>query len=101
VVQVKLKYKKAQLTLGSIATIAVLFVVAGITLGIGAEILDDIYLSVNNTATPANRTIASLAVANASEGLGELARWMPTIGLVIAAALIIGIVFTSFVQQRT
>jgi len=79
------------LRLGDIATIAIVFVVAGITLGIGADILSDIEGSVT-TGVP------SRAVANVSLGIGELAKWMPTIGLVIAAALIIGIVFTSFVR---
>jgi len=97
---VKLKTGKKGLRLGDLSTIAIVFVVAGIALGIGAEVLNDIYTSVNDTSTGVHN-IASLAVRNTSEGIAELAKWMPTIGLVIAAALIIGIVFTSFVRGRT
>jgi len=81
------------LRLGDLATIAIIFVVAGIALGIGADVLNDVQTSVTTG-------IPSRAVANVSEGIAELAKWMPTIGLVIAAALIIGIVFTSFVRGR-
>jgi len=96
---VKLKIGKKALALGDIATIAIVFVVAGIALGVGAEVLEDIYISVNGTDA-ATWTTGSLAVRNVSEGIGELAKWMPTIGLVVAAAIIIGIVFTSFVRGR-
>jgi len=98
VVQVKLKIGKKAIALGDIATIAIVFVVAGIALGVGAEVLNDIFVSVNSTT--GTYTTPGLAVANASEGIAELAKWMPTIGLVIAAALIIGIVFQSFVKGR-
>jgi len=90
----KLKLGKKGLRLGDLATIAIIFVVAGIALGIGADVLNDVQSSVTTG-------IPSRAVANVSEGVAELAKWMPTIGLVIAAALIIGIVFTSFVRGRT
>jgi len=43
---------------------------------------------------------AQLVSRNASEGIGELAKWTPTIMLVVAAALIIGIIFTSFMRGR-
>jgi len=43
---------------------------------------------------------SQLVARNASEGAGELAKWMPTIGLVIAAAIIVGIIFTSFMRGR-
>ena len=40
------------------------------------------------------------AVQNATLGIGKLAKWMPTIGLVIAAAIVIGVVMTSFGTGR-
>jgi len=76
--------------LQDLATVAVTFVIAGIALGIGAEVLDEVEQDVTDGS------IASLAVNNSSLGIGELSSWMPTIGLVIAAAMIIGIIFTSF-----
>jgi len=74
-----------------LAPLAIIFVVAGISLGIGAEVLDKVKSGVTAGTT------AERAVINATEGVGELARWMPTIGLVLAAAIIIGVVFSSFV----
>jgi len=35
------------------------------------------------------------ALANVTEGTGELGKWIPTMGLVLAAAIIIGVVFGS------
>ena len=85
---------KLGLTVGDLATIAIVFVVAGIALGIGAQVLTN----VRDTMTSGSREY--LATQNATEGLSELASWMPTIGLVIAAAIIIGVIFSSFMKGR-
>jgi hypothetical protein len=45
-------------------------------------------------------SVAATALANATIGIGTLASWLPTIALVVAAAIIIGIVFGSFVMGR-
>jgi len=74
--------------LADLGSIAIIFVIAGIALGIGAEVLDKTKAQVG--------TSADAALNNATLGIGELSSWMPTIGLVIAAAMIIGIIFTSF-----
>jgi len=74
-----------------LAPLAIIFVVAGISLGIGAEVLLKVREGVTSGST------AESAINNSTEGVGELARWMPTIGLVLAAAIIIGVVFSSFV----
>jgi hypothetical protein len=76
--------------LRDLANVAVIFVIAGIALGIGAEIL----YKVNTDVTAGS--IANQSIGNASEGIQELASWMPTMGLVIAAGLIIAIIFASF-----
>ena len=75
--------------LRDLATVAIIFVIAGVALGIGADVLSEVQSDVTTG-------IPSRAVANASIGVGELASWMPTIGLVIAAGLIITIIFASF-----
>lgn len=77
-------------SLNNLAGIAVAFVVVGIVLGIGADVLDN----VDDTMTAS--TPAHSAVGNATEGLSELASWLPTIGLIVAAAIIIAILFTAF-----
>lgn len=72
-----------------LAPLAITFVVAGITLGIGAEILDEVSKDVTGN-------VAGEAINNSTAGLGELASWLPTLGLVSAAAMIIGVIFYSF-----
>lgn len=76
--------------LQDLASVAIIFVIAGIALGIGAEVLHEVESDVTAATT------AQYAIANATLGIGELASWMGTIGLVIAAALIITIIFQSF-----
>jgi len=90
---------KLGLTVGDLATIALVFVVAGISLGIGANVLSDIQASVNETEGGVGER-GTLATQNVTEGISELASWMPTIGLVIAAAIIIGVIFSSFMKGR-
>lgn len=70
-----------------IAPIAILFVAAGITLSIGAYITQTVQNSM------AADTVANYAARNATAGIGTIAQWLPTIGLVIAAAIIIGVIF--------
>jgi len=166
-------------TLGDISTIAIVIVVAGVALGIGSVVMQDIQVDVRTPTLSGNETvtmssyagtlahgyvigeltecwndtvddadhdailleipgqcnvttentnqagtvtmtggnqsssdhinvsytydafgIASQAAMNATVGLGEVASWLPTIALVIAAALIIGIVFSSFMKGK-
>ncbi len=77
----------------SVASVAIAFVVIGITLGVGAQILDTI------SGDLSTGRVAQYAVNNTTEGVRELSSWMPTIGLVIAAAIVIGIIFRSFSGQ--
>lgn len=156
--------------LAPIVSIAIIFVVAGVTLGVGAEILNTLSTTVSTDSTTnesqnfaANNTyyditntpvasVSSLhniydnctfdtsrynytttqiriyvngtgecpnmttgthyfdythrattpyrAIENTSEGVGKLADWLPIIGLVVAAAIVIGIVFWSFSKGR-
>jgi len=80
--------------LSDLPTVAVLFVVAGIALGIGAQILGKIQTGMTSGS------IEAAAVGNATEGISQVAQWMPTIGLVVAAAIVIGIVFAAFMYFR-
>ncbi len=73
--------------------VAVLFVAAGVTLAIGANITD----SVRNTQI--GNSTAWLAANNATSGITEISRWMPTIGLVVAASIIIGTIFFAMVGR--
>ncbi len=79
--------------LEDLAPAGIAFVVVGIVLGIGADVLTDIS---EGQAAGTGKD----ATLNATAGVGELASWMPTIALVVAAAIIIGIVVTYFVYRR-
>ena len=88
-------FGKKGLSIGDIGPIAIILVVAGISIGIGAQVLGNI------SSTLTVGTVAHSAVVNTTSGLGALAAWMPTIGLVVAAAIIIGVVFSSFMKGRS
>jgi len=78
--------KKGQ-GLASLPVYVQIFVVAGIFLGVGALILGEFNGSIGGTNQQANYTIT-----NATVGLVELASFLPIIGLVIAAVILLTIV---------
>lgn len=89
--------------LEDLAPAGIAFVVAGIVIGVGADVLTDGRDAAcsNTTATVGETGYCGYDVWNYSiAGEGELASWMPTIALVVAAAIIIGIVVTYFVYKR-
>lgn len=73
---------------------AVAFVIVGVSLAIGANITANVQTSQTAGST------AALAAANATAGLAQLASWLPTIGLILAASVIIGILFSSFYRKE-
>jgi len=75
-------------------SVGLIIVVSGIALGIGAQVLSSVQSSMTSGTTE------YLAVGNATAGIGELAKWYPTIGLITAAAIIIGIVISAFAIKR-
>lgn len=66
--------------------VAVAFVVVAIAISLGADVLGNI--RDGQTANSYERN----ATTNGLEALDELGSWLPTIALVVAAAIIIGIV---------
>ena len=78
--------------LRDLAPVGVLFVVIAIVLSMGGEILSNLSSSQSGTA--------KAITDNGTAGLEKIAKWLPTIGLVIAAAIVIGVVITSFVLRR-
>lgn len=79
---------KKGFTLNQLAGVGVTFVVIAIVLAMGAKVLDKTDDSMTG--------VAAAAVANGSEGIAELSSWLPTIAIIVAAAVIIGIVVTYF-----
>ena len=74
---------------------ALLFVVGGIVLGIGAYVLSE----VNTAGAFGAGSRANFTILNATEGLSKLSQWYPIIGVVLAAAVIIGLIVTSFMPR--
>jgi len=85
-----LKNKKG-FTLQDLATIGVTFVVIAIVLGMGAKVLQKMTDTASGGDNPVNATLS-----NGTEALAELSSWLPTIAIIIAASVIIGIVVTYF-----
>lgn len=70
--------------------VALIFVVATIAISIGANILSDI--RDGQTASSYERNIT----VNGLTGMGTLGSWLPTLALVVAAAIVIGVLVYSF-----
>lgn len=108
-----MKMNKRGFTLQQLAPIAISFVIIAIVLGIGSTIVSDVRESScdtywNNTdaqapfcASASNNSLAAPGyVDNASingvEAIGTIANWLPTIGVIVAAAVVIGIIVAYF-----
>lgn len=84
-----LKNKKG-FTLQQLAPIAISFVVIAIVLGIGATVVEDVQDTQTENGTAYN------ASASGMEAIDTLADWLPTIGVIVAAAVVIGIIVAYF-----
>lgn len=76
--------------IGDMVGIGVTFVVVAIVLAFGLNILGDVKADFTASSAEANAT------QDAIEGVGALTGKLPLLGLVVAAALIIGILIKSF-----
>ncbi len=83
--------KKGTLGLGDIYPAVLTFVLVGIVLGIGLYVLSEVEYEVTATA-------ASTAINDTVSALGDFATWFSIIIIVLAAAIIIGLVVRSFRQ---
>lgn len=95
-----LEHKKGQYQVSTLGAVAIAFVVAAIIFGIGAVILSDVGEEVGDGATNQylcgiNGSYAFNSTCKGSEGIDVLAGWLPTIALIIAAAIVIGVVIGS------
>lgn len=76
--------------LRDLAPAGIALVIAGIVLTIGGDVMLDMRGQFSDSDT-------AYGVANYSlDGVIELSSWLPTIGLVIAAGIVIGIVIAAF-----
>jgi hypothetical protein len=76
--------------LQDLAGIAIIFVVVAIVISIGSDVLTEVRQGEANYTNKYNATRYGL------EGLEELASWLPTIAIVVVAAVVIGIIALYF-----
>lgn len=108
-------WHKKGLDLKDVTPFALLIIVSMIGVSVGSQVLDDIkegqctygfnadtHDCANATGGDINgiSTIASNATSGGLQGLETFGSWMPTITLVVAASIIIGILVFSFARGR-
>jgi len=74
-----------QVSLGRLQSYVIAFVVIGVAGAVGLDIMGSVESNINNTE-------AQTGAQNAIEGMNELLGFLPVIGLVVAAAVVIGLV---------
>lgn len=93
-------------TVKDLLPVAMLIVISAVAIGIGAQVLgsvNDDYVTGAagcNSTSKANCGYAYNATDAGLTGSTELASWIPTIALVIAAAIVIGILVYSFAMRN-
>lgn len=81
-------------TIKDLLPVALVFVVATIAISIGADVIDSVQSSQTSNSYAYNVSEYGL------EGMDELGSWLPTLALVVAAAIIIGVLVYSFAFGR-
>jgi len=79
------------ITLGQFGSLALAFVVAAIVISLGAEILAQVQSTQTNTTSYEYNV-----TAEALEGAETFGEWLPTIAVVVAAAVVIGVIVNYF-----
>lgn len=77
--------RKGAMTLSELAPAAIAFVFIAVVLAIGADVVGDVQSGQTAGSGAYNATVQGL------EAINELSTWLPTIALVIAAAVVIGV----------
>lgn len=80
-----MKNKKGAMTLSDLAPAAIAFVFIAVVLAVGASILGGVQEGQTSGSTAYNATSQGI------DSLEELSGWLPLIALVIAAAVVIGV----------
>lgn len=79
--------------LGALPKVAIVFVVVGIVFGIGFTILN------TQNATYTANSYAANATRDTQAGMAQITGYLPTIGLVVAAVVVIGLVVGLLYKQ--
>jgi type II secretory pathway component PulF len=82
------------MTVGDILPLTITFVVLGVVLAMGAYILAQVQNQLpTNSATTA-------AIENATKGITTFASWLPILAIIVIAAVVIGVILSSFLAPR-
>lgn len=94
---------KGQMTLGKFSALALGFVILAVILGVTGTILSgvreqqcSVYNETTGDCTAAGTTVASNASTEGLTGIDTMADWLPTIAVVVAAAVVIGVIINYF-----
>lgn len=87
------KNKRGVLSLNDVPSAVMILVSIGIFLGVGALIISEIQANDAINADQTNSSAAFNATSNTLAGLDDLSSFIPIIAIVIAAAVILGVVF--------
>ena len=93
---------KGQYTVGSLGGLAIAMVVAAIIIAMGGEILSDIQgglTGASGYACGLSGTAAYNASCGGLKATNTFGDWLDTIALIIVAAVVIGIIVSSFGRQ--
>jgi hypothetical protein len=85
--------ERIMVQLNQFAGIAITFVVLAIVIGIGGTVLDEI----DDTQT--TNGIAYNATQDGLAGIETFGEWLPTIAVILASALVIGIIASYFYMR--
>jgi len=89
----KLTLKKKGMSIGDMYPAVLTIVLVGIVLGIGLYVLSTFSTAITSDA------VAAGAVNTTIAGLADFADWIAIIVVVIAAAIVLGVVLSSFGQK--
>ena len=91
----KISMKKKGMTIGDMYPAVLTIVLVGIVLGVGLYVLSTFASNISSDL------VAQEAVNTTIEGLDDFATWIAIIVVVIAAAIVLGVVLSSFGQKGT
>ena len=85
-------------TMASLGPLAIMLVVAAIIVAMGGQILNEVSNEVDtgNYVYGTNGTAAFNSTGGGLEGVAQFSEWFDTISLILVAAVVIGIIVTSF-----
>ncbi len=91
----EISMKKKGMSIGDMYPAVLTIVLVGIVLGVGLYVLSTFSSNISSDA------VAQKAVNDTIAGLDDFASWIAIIVVVVAAAIVLGVVLSSFGQKGT